>query len=440
MEKTEKPIEKNMRSKKTMEAAKTASAYQKEWFRQLRERVEAGEPFAYVNADVPVEILRAMDIPFVVNQWWAALVSAKQLAPKYLGYLREQGYRDDLCTYCATALAGSYEEHPEEGPWGGLPKPTIAITRLTCDCQGKIFQLLSKRYHAKFYPIENTIPHDAPDRWWEKTSDRWEELYESERLDTAVEELRQLIHFLEIETGRMFEEQKFLRVMNLINEQESWYRKARDLIAETKPAPVTITDTMNAVMQAQWQRGTPWAARHAREFYEEIASRVQEGRAACEKEKIRLMWIGRGLWFNMGFYQYFEETYGAVFVWSMYLAMGADAYIRNHVEEDPLRALAARFVGMEDFLHMPPWNAQWFLAEARHNQIDGVVYLVPENCMQSVEGSYFITKTLEDAGIPVLRLRADPVDPRKWNAATVTQMVEEFLKNRILGGGKKNGT
>jgi len=423
---------KGVRSVKRMEAAGTASAYQKEWYRSLQKRVAAGEPFAYINADVPMEILRAMDIPFVVNQWWSAICSAKQMSASYFENLKRNGFRDDLCSYCAMALAGALDEHPENGPWGGLPKPTLAITRLTCDCQGKLFELFANQYGAAYYPMENTVPMIAPDTWWEKAADRWEELYEPERLDYAVEELRALIRFLEMETGRMLKLNQLRRVMSLVNEQEYWYKKARDLIAETIPAPVTITDTVNAVMQAQWQRGTKWAAEHARRFYLEIEEKVKKKEYAVPNEKIRLMWIGRGLWFNLGFYQFFEEKYGAAFVWSMYLAMGADAYIRNGHEEDPLRALAARFIGMEDFLHMPPWNSFWFLHEAKHNKIDGIVYLVPENCVQAVEGSYFIQKTMEDAGFPVLMLRADPVDARKWNQNSMTIAVENFITNRIL--------
>ena len=80
---------------------------------------------------------------------------------------------------------------------------------------------------------------------------------------------------------------------------------------------------------------------------------------------------------------------------------------------------------------MPPWNNQWFLQQAKQNDIDGVVYMVPENCMQAVEGSYFIKKTLEDAGIPVLTFNAAPVDSRKCNAETMTGMVEEFIENRV---------
>lgn len=366
------------------------------------------------------------------------------MTKKYYGLLREAGYRDDLCSYCATAFAESLDPDDHKldaegrplGPWGGLPDPTIAITRLTCDCQSKIFELFAQNHGASFYAMENTVARKTPLKWFELAPDRWEELYDTDRLDTAVEELKELIRFLEMKTGKMFDINKLEHVMNLINEQEMWYKKTRDLIAACHPVPVTVVDTINAVMQAQWQRGTQWAADHAKSLYEEVKALADKGEAAVPNEKYRLMWIGRGIWHDFSFYQRFEQKYGAVFMWSMYLAMGADAYIRNHVEADPLRALAARYIGMEDFLHMPPWNSQWYLQQAAQNDIDGVVYMVPENCMQAVEGSYFIKKALEDAGIPVLIFKADPVDARKWNADTMTGLVEEFIEQRVIPNKK----
>lgn len=427
---------------KKLKATAAASAYQKQWFAGLKARVDAGEDFGYLNADVPMEVLRAMDIPFVVNQWWAAICGAKRMTRKYFGLLRDAGYRDDLCSYCATAFAESLDpdDHKYDadgkplGPWGGLPDPTIAITRLTCDCQSKIFELFARNHGASFYAMENTVARKTPLNWYELAPDRWEELYDTDRLDTAVEELTELIRFLETKTGKMFDINKLEHVMNLINEQEGWYKKTRDLIAACHPVPVTVVDTINAVMQAQWQRGTQWAADHARSLYEEVKALADAGVAAVPNEKYRLMWIGRGIWHDFSFYQRFEQKYGAVFIWTMYLAMGADAYIRNHVEKDPLRALAARYIGMEDFLHMPPWNSSWYVQQAAQNDIDGVVYMVPENCMQAVEGSYFIKKALEDVGIPVLIFKADPVDARKWNADTMTGLVDEFIENRVIPG------
>ena len=430
---------------KKLQATAAASAYQKQWFAGLRGRAAAGEDMAYLNADVPLEIFRAMDIPFVVNQWWAAICGAKRMTRKYFGLLRDAGYRDDLCSYCATAFAESLdpddhavgEDGKPLGPWGGLPDPTIAVTRLTCDCQSKIFELFARNHGADLYVMENTVARKAPLNWYDLAADSWEDLYDTDRLDLAVEDLQRLIAFLEAKTGRMFDLNALVRVMELINEQESWYKKTRDLIASCHPVPVTIIDTINAVMQAQWQRGTEWAAAHAKSLYEEVKALADRGEAAVPNEKYRLMWIGRGIWHDFAFYQRFEQKYGAVFMWSMYLAMGADAYIRNHVEKDPLRALAARYIGMEDFLHMPPWNSQWYLQQARQNDIDGVVYMVPGNCMQAVEGSFFIRRALEDAGIPVLIFEADPVDPRKWNAETMTGLVDEFIETRGIPNSRK---
>src|SRR5690606_29958164 len=211
--------------------------------------------------------------------------------------------------------------------------------------------------------------------------------------------------------------------------QAEYNRKTRDLIAEADPAPVHVTDTIPAVMIPQWHRGTEWAVQVARSLYEEVRELADRSRHARDKKQVRLMWLGRGLWFNLDFYHYFEERYNAVFVWSIYLALAADAYARYG--GDPLRALASRFAGMEDMLHMPPWNSEWYVREAKKNRIDGVVHLISNSCTQSAGGAYFVKKALEDAGIPVLQLRADPVDARAWDDRQMIKLVEEFLENQV---------
>ena len=65
-----------------------------------------------------------------------------------------------------------------------------------------------------------------------------------------------------------------------------------------------------------------------------------------------------------------------------------------------------------------------------------MVHLVAESCTQAVQGSYFIKKAFEEAGIPVLELRADTVDPRAWDEAKMTAQLESFLENRLGGRAK----
>lgn len=422
------------RSVKRLNTPKMTGAYQKQWFMGLRERIEAGEPFGFVGANTPMELFQAMDIPFVVNQWWTAICAAKQMGPRFYGFLEQAGYRSDICSYCAAAYACSLDPNPEEGPWGGLPHPTIAINAETCSSGIKIEELMCQAWGAASYRIQHYHQDVFLDNWWEYAPDDWETLIGKKRLDFYENELRGLIRFLEEHTGRRLEMARLIETLNNVNEQETWYRKTRDLIARTVPSPVTVTDTVNAVMQAQWHRGTRWGVDMARSLYEEVKALADSGTAAVPGERVRLLWIGRGLWFNLAFYQHFEQKYGAAFIWTMYLAMGADSYIRNHVEENPVRCLAARFSFLEDVLHVPPFNSQWFVKEARHNQIDGVVFLVPENCMNNGDFGYNIIRSLEDAGFPVCVLHADPADAKKWSQEKMVAAVEALIETRILPG------
>lgn len=412
------------RSRPQLASAGAATRHQREWFAATRARAGAGEPFALVNADAPQEIFRALDIPYVVNQWWAALCSAKQKAPRYLARLRELGYPDDQEQYSALPLASALDDDPDP-PWGGLPRPSLVLAEVTGDAQRKIFELWSSEVGATFYALERSAPTRVDPRWWERIAGDWDRVLEPQRLDLMVEELSALIRLLETTAGRRFSERRFREVMALTNEQARENRQARDLIAGAAEAPVTITDTIPSVMIPQWHRGSEWGRDAARAFRQEVEERVDAGAVACPGEQVRLMWIGTGLWFNLGFYEHFQERYGAVFVWSMYLGIAADAYLREG--DDPLRALAARFVAMPDLLHSVPWTSEWYAKEARVHRIDGAVHLTSG----SDRGQFFISHALERDGIPVLEIDADTVDARVWDEQATTAAVSRFLEDRV---------
>src|ERR1700752_4990759 len=124
---------------------------------------------------------------------------------------------------------------------------------------------------------------------------------------------------------------------------------------------------------------------------------------ACANERLRLLWLNNGLWFNTGFYRAFEAKYGAVFVWSMYTNLLSEGYRRTFTD-DPLRALAARHISMNEQLHLPPWMADWAIHEARAFGAQGAVMLVPVGDRLSSFGTRFARLALEKAGIPVLEL------------------------------------
>jgi len=405
-------------------SATAATSYQKQWFRSIQERAAAGEQLALVNADAPQEVLKAMDIPYVVNQWWASVVSAKRRADASLQVLRDGGFPDYSRQYDAISL-GSRSLGPDDAPWGGLPEPSIVIAETSGDAARKVFDLWDDRPGVDFFPFERSSAVTAPSRWWELVPHRWEEAYGSERLDLMVEEIGDLIAFLEERTGKVFDVDRLRHVMDLVNEQEEWNRRTRDLLAAARPTPVAVNDTIPGVMVPQWHRGTEWARDAARRLFEEVSELADSGAALCPDERVRLMWIGRGLWFDLDLYRRFQESHGAVFVWSMYLAIAADGYPRYG--DDPIRALAARFAGFTDQLYTPPWSTEWYVKEARAHGVDGVVHLVADD----VPASWFTTRGLEDAGIPVLEIRANNADPRANDPAALSEAIAAFIDGRL---------
>jgi benzoyl-CoA reductase/2-hydroxyglutaryl-CoA dehydratase subunit BcrC/BadD/HgdB len=179
-------------------------------------------------------------------------------------------------------------------------------------------------------------------------------------------------------------------------------------------------------MAAQWLRGSEWAVNHARAFRDEVKERADAGIAANPGERLRLMWIGAGLWHDTDFYTAFEEDFGAVFVWSMYLAFGPDGYIRYGLD-DPLRALASRTLNMNEQLHNPPWVNEWMVEQAKTHRIDAVLMLKPLSCKPAITGHLFIEHALKCAGIPVYTVEADMVDSSRWDGAKVREDVKQFL-------------
>lgn len=386
------------RSRKSLACAADFGAWQRNWFAGVRQRAADG-PFAVVNADAPQEILRALDIPYVVNQWWASIVAAKQKARDYGRLLRAADYPSHIESYSAQGLAAALDHGNDDAPWGGLPTPNILALVANSDPGAKLYEAWANETGADLFVFERSIDGriDLPVQWWDDLPERWSETLEPERLDLMTAQIEQQIARLETLTGRTLDRARLVEVMTLVNEQEDFYRRTRDLIARSYPVPVSIVDTMPATMVPQWHRGTVWARDAARLFFEEVSERVAAGEAACPGEKLRIMWVGRGLWSDTGFYQRWEESHGAVFVWSMYLGLAADGYLRAFEgEHDAVRALAARFLTMGDELRMPTWSGAWHVKEAKLHGCHGAVAID--------DADPLVLEALERAGIPVCRV------------------------------------
>ncbi len=416
-------------------ATAAATDYQRDWVKGLRTAITSGAQFAFVNADTPHELFHAMGMPIVTNQWWSAVIAAKQLSQYYFDHMQAIGFHERLARYSSLPLIAELEGDAERAPWGGLPRPAILCARLSADDHGKIFSLWAEQTGAELALLSApAVPDPAPD-WWARARTDWEELYRTDRLDLMVAEFEELIGRLETLTGRTFDREAFAAYMDAIDEQERIFEEASELVATAPQCPIRISEQIPNVMIPQWHRGSEWAIAHARRFRDELAERVAAGSSIVAEERVRMMWIGAGLWFDTGFYSAFEESHGAVFVWSMYLPFAGDGY-RRASNGDPLRALAARVTSMNEQLHQPPWVNAWMVEQAIKHRIDVALMLIPQHDRFSGHGSLFAKKALEDAGIRVVEVWSDMVDQRDWDrdavVSRITPVLDEVVRARRL--------
>jgi len=421
-------VETGQRSRKDLACTAAANAYQKAYAADLKRRVvDLGEPFVVAQADTPHEIFHAMDISLITNQWWSAYISAKQLSSRYFDQMVARGYPANSCKYCSLGLACTLANDPATAPWGGMPRPTALVARLTCDCIQHVFGQWAEALDTDFFPIEAPAwEHKEPD-WFTRSRDRWEEVYQPDRISLMIEEMRDLIALLERKTDRRFDEAKLRHLMERINEQETYLAEAAEMIGAARPCPVSIADQMPNTMIPQWHRGSDWAVAHAKRFRDEVAERVAAGIGVSSNERFRLMWIGAGVWHDPGFYQALEERMGAVFVWSMYLPFAGPQYVRD-LHDRPMDALASRICSMNEVLHLPPWMNGWMVSEAARCGIDAAIMLVPPDNRLSQSGTNLTRLALEEAGVPVLALDADMVDAKSWNHDRMVGLVQDFLE------------
>lgn len=392
------------------------SAYQKEWFADVRSRVEAGAPLAIVGVDTPYEILEAIGIPFVVAPWWSSLLSARQEGTGLFDALEAHGYPGDQTQYVALGLAAAYA--PELAPWGGLPTPSLIVSNQATGPEHKIMQLWACETGAELFAFERYRMLGDDPRWWEGISHDWMTKLRPTALTALTAEMAEFVTVVERIAGRPFETARLAEVIALSNRQARALGEAHELLGDPRRGATSIAETIPATTIPQWHSGTEWGANAAEALAAEVRERT-EPRAETSSVH-RMLWMGNPPWFDMRMFARLRERCGAEFVWSMYLAVAGDGYRREG--EEALRLLAARHGPHRDLLSSPPWNAAWIAHEAQRYGVEGAVLFITD----VDRGWEFIRARLDDAGIPVLEVNGDAVDPRT-GSANLDDVIAEFV-------------
>ncbi len=312
-----------------------------------------------------IEVFRAMDIVPVMPENWSPICAATGLAPECMEAAERMGYSRDLCGYLRNAIGYINEGMKKsDQPFGGLPAPDLIISfGGGCIPAMKIFQAFTEHFKVP------TFLADGPQIQPENMT--------SETLEFGVDHFKQLISFLEEQTGKKLDMDRLKEVVRLSD--------------------------------------------RACELWDEI----MDYRRCVPEERFRLFWDNIPLWYNMGLFNYFEK-FGAVVVAETYSA----AWSIRLDPEKPLETLARK--SMLSFPLVSNVSLQkridMVLDTCRKYKIDGAILHSNKSCKPISLGQMDVKKELmKQLDIPGVMFEADHMDVRNWNEAQVKNRLDAFM-------------
>ena len=215
---------------KQLESTAAASAFQKQWFADLRRRVfDERQPYALLQADVPFELFDLAGHPG--GQQSVVGVARGRQAPGARRFSTRWTPTASTTVSAATAASATPRRaiaKRGEPPWGGLPTPRLLCARLTCDCIHRVFALWAEAFGAELFEIDHPGAGELPPRWWELGA---ASMARARRAASArVRRLRRcerLVERLESISGRRLDRDALRERLERVNRQEEIFDAAR---------------------------------------------------------------------------------------------------------------------------------------------------------------------------------------------------------------------
>ena len=231
------------RSRKSLASVATFGAYPARLVRRAcATSVAAGAPFAVVNANCAAGN-PARDRHPVRGQPMVGLDRRRQAAIGALpaALLRDHGYPSDAEAYSAQGIAAAFDERRRAGAVGRAAAPDVPPGDRSHRRHAAHLRALGARRPARtcyLYERTHRSALELADRLVGRSARPLGRDARTRAARPAGRRTAALRRAARAATGRTLRRERFAEVMDLVNEQEDYYRRTRDLIAAHHPAPI----------------------------------------------------------------------------------------------------------------------------------------------------------------------------------------------------------
>ncbi len=360
----------------------------------------------------------------------AAVAHDRKFAKECMDAAESVGFARDLCSYMRIYWGGM---HLDKYLYGGkFPKPDFIFQTQICCSHSKWYQHVAKVEQVpQFYVDVGVGPYKDLNK---------------DRLDYVTNQLLDGIEFLEKNTGRKFDDEKFLKAVK--NEMRSTSRWA-DICAlnKAKPAPLDEKTMYSLYVLATLSKASQWCADFYDELYDEVKDRVARGIAAVPNEKARMMSDTQPPWSFLKIFRYLE-TYGAVSIGSLYTfalegiwedkpdgswggrSLPWEKGIEMNTRDQILRLYADWNLSKPQWQHFfdPRLKTEMMLRIVREWQVDGVMLHLNRGCEGLSMGIMENRGGIAKAGVPIMTFEGNMGDEREFDEVRTQARVDAFME------------
>ncbi len=370
---------------------------------QLATARQQGRFVAAHTVFFPSEVLYAMDIVPMhteTTSWMTALFLGQYADLLAAG--AEQGLSSEICSP-HRGLAGALSI-------GALPRPDAVLwSNMVCDNTAKCGELLMKITGSPGFFLDR--PFQRSD----------------EEMKYFVEELRDMVAFLEAQSGLKMDWGKLSETVRHMDEQIELFREINRL-REAVPSPFHPQGFLELVTVDYLFPGRPKATEYLQTLRDELATAVTEHRGAVPKERYRLMTLFMPPMYLIGFLEKLSREYGAVSATEPFFCNWGEGSLDP---TKPLESVAQKSYMLPESHMFGPMSEKAIgeiVESARRYEVDGAVYYADVGCRHTCATIKLFKDALSEIDVPVLTVDCDVVDPTVTSEGEVREKLERFFE------------
>ena len=364
---------------------------------------------AWITSGGPVEPLLAADIIPVYPENHAAMIGASKMGRDLCIQAEDMGYSSDLCSYARVDIASAVVKG---GPLGGLPKPDMLICcNNICGTVLKWYEVQARYFNVPLFIFDTPISHTE---------------FHPEIATYVRTQVDEYISFLELVTKKKFDHDRIVEVGKRSLKGQKLWQKVLDTTMQ-KPSPMTAFDAFFFLALIVTLRGTQVVIDFYSDLYSEIEERVNQGIGAVPNEQYRLLWDNLPIWYQLRWLSEKFSSHNACLVADTYTSSWCGAI--NYIDENNfLDSIAEAYTRIYLNVGIDKMAAD-ILGMVDKYDVDGFVMHSNRSCKPYSFGQMDIMKIVRDkAGIPVLMIEADMVDPRNFSQSQIETRIDAFME------------